>query len=78
MKSKIRVLNGLGFAILIMFVLGKLGSAGKIDNLPTNKSKLIGEYIGNAFILAIPVIFFLKARSLRKKLNDSKKSDLLN
>lgn len=75
LKKRINLLNGIGYGLIALQVLGFIGNLGKKDEPILDQAERIGYYIGSNLFFAIAIILFLRARFLRKKL---KQSDLIN
>lgn len=77
MHKRIKILNTIGYVLITLQILSFAGNISKNQEMITDKSELIGYYLGSNLLLIISIILFLRARSIRKKLNNSNTSDTL-
>jgi hypothetical protein len=75
--KKIKTLNNIGYVLIVLQILSYLGNLTQEQTIITDKYELLGSYTGSNILLIIAIILFLKARSLRKKINKSNLSDTL-
>lgn len=71
----IKRLNTIGYVLITLQILSFIGKIGQKQEVIADKNELIGYYIGSNFLLIISIVLFLRARSLRKKLNKSNQSN---
>ena len=77
-KKRIKLLNVIGYILVAIQVLSFIGSLGREEEPITEMPVLIGYYIGSNLFFIIALVLFLRARSLRKKLNNSNQINLIN
>nr|WP_315145445.1 hypothetical protein [uncultured Flavobacterium sp.] len=75
MNKRIKRLNTIGYVLITLQILSFIGRIGQKQEVIADKNELIGYYVGSNFLLIISIILFLRARSLRKKLNNSNQSN---
>ncbi len=78
LKKKMNLLNVIGYSLIGLQVLGFLGNLGKKKVPIEDTAELIGYYIGSNIFLIIAIILFIKSRSMRKRLNNSLQSEMID
>lgn len=75
MNKRIKRLNTIGYILLTLQILSFIGKIGQKQEVIADKYELIGYYVGSNLLIIISIILFLRARSLRKKLNHFNQSE---